>query len=96
MKTPLFYFASACLAATLASAQMVPNRYFVELTGDSAVTSMLRQGHLSKNVRRAAAKPELRARRVQVHAGQNSARAAVAGLGGQVLDCLDTVKNALI
>lgn len=75
--------------AAVLTAQVVPGRYVVELAGEPAAGP--RQG-----LRSAMREPEFAAKRSAVRARQSSARRAVANAGGQVLDNMDTVLNALI
>jgi len=69
-------------------AQVVPDRYIVELTGEPAAVAAARAG---KGRREAAAD-----RRAQIQAEQRVLRAALAERGVEVLESVDTVANALL
>ena len=70
------------MIATASFAQIVPNRYVLELAGDPAAVG----------VRRSA----IAAQRTAVRQRQSAARAAVVARGGAVVESLDTVFNGLI
>jgi minor extracellular serine protease Vpr len=74
------------LSAITAFAQVIPNRYVLELSGDPAATA----------VRPAARPAAFAAQRTAVRQRQATARAAVAARGGTVIESLDTVFNGLI
>ena len=71
------------LFLSFASAQIIPNRYIVELEGEPAVTL-------------AAKDKSLAAHRTAVRDAQSHIRQAVESLEGRVFDSVDTVANALI
>jgi subtilisin family serine protease len=73
------------------SAQVVPGRYVLELSGDPAAVAASKQG-----VHFAAREAAFAARRAAVRQTQAAARAAVAAHGGTVVESLDTVINGLI
>jgi len=80
------------LAATGAAfGQIVPDRYIVELAGDSAAVAAVQQG-----ARFAARESGFAVRRAAVRQGQTDVRRAVADHGGTVVESMDTVLNALI
>lgn len=84
-------FAFFVLFAAVTAAQVVPNQYVVELSGDPAVRTLAkRTAHL------AAHDPQFRSHRAAVRASQRRPRAALVSAGAQVLDSVDTVANALI
>ena len=89
MKTIFFLL----LSASATFAQVVPGRYILELSGDPAAVTAVRQG--ARSGARAAA-TAMAAHRTAVRRSQASARSAVAARGGTVIESLDTVFNGLI
>ena len=79
------------LSALALSAQTVPGRYVLELSGDPAAIASSRPG-----VRMAARAADFPAHRDRVRQSQAAARTAVATHGGMVIESLDTVFNGLI
>ena len=77
MKRVLFFV----LSASAVFAQVVPNRYILELSGEPAATLNLRRGAIFD------------AHRTVVRQSQTAARAAVAAHGGTVVESMDTVFN---
>jgi len=90
-KTPATRTALLLLVAAGMFGQVVPGRYILELSGDPAAVSTVKQG-----ARFAAREASFPARRAGVRQGQAAARAGVAAHGGRVLESMDTVINALI
>lgn len=72
--------------ATILSAQVVPDVYIVELSGEPAAS------YAGAGKERAAALD----RRAQIQAEQQSVRTALAAMNAEVLGSMDTVANALI
>ena len=87
MKILVFVLFSAIAAV----GQQVPGRYVVELAGDPAAISAVRQG-----ARFAARSAGFAAARAAVRQAQSSARREVASRGGAVIESMDTVVNALV
>ena len=87
MKTILFLM----LSASATFAQVVPGRYILELSGDPAAVAAVQRGE-----RPGARATAMAARRTTVRQVQASARTAVAGRGGTVIESMDTVFNGLI
>src|SRR5690242_19325078 len=87
MKTTILLFASVVAVF----AQVVPERYVLELSQDPAAVAATQAG-----ARFAAQEAAFAARRAGVRQTQMSARAAVAAHGGRVVESMDTVLNALI
>ena len=87
------------LWVTVAVAQVVPDRYIVQLAGEPAATYAARQwGQASGlSVRQARGpSPLMESRRVLIRGEQQLVRRGVEAASGQVLDSLDTVANALL
>jgi subtilisin family serine protease len=79
-------FAIAFLWAAALSAQVIPGRYIVELTGDPAAVLAARKGSRSA----------LAAGRSAVVAEQARVRRSLAGTGAEILDSVTAVSNAFI
>lgn len=82
-----FFFLWVCLAA----GQIVPNRYIIELTGDSVAASLSRS---SKQLRHSS-EAEVGARRELVRLQQADVERAVVAMQGEVVTTMDTTINAL-
>jgi subtilisin family serine protease len=78
------------LLAAAANGQFIPNRYIVELGGDSAAIALSKRG-----IKAVSAKRELSAERLRVQAAQTAAREAVLKAGGRVTGSVDIAMNAL-
>lgn len=74
--------------AVLASAQYIPNRYIVELSGEAAAAPAVRGQRRSRT--------EIPGRRAEVRVKQRTMRTSVEQVEATVLDSVDTVANALI
>ncbi|MCC7497947.1 MAG: S8 family serine peptidase [Bryobacterales bacterium] len=80
-------FVFVLVSATLLPAQVIPNRYIVELSGEPAVTT-----HWNRKMARSA----IALRRQAVLQEQSSMRVALADVQARVLESVATVANALI
>lgn len=79
------------MAGVLASAQIVPNRYIVELDGDPAATFAAKQGHKAQ-----ARDAVFQSRAAQIRTQHAAARQALQQSGAQVLNETSTVLNAMM
>lgn len=78
-------FFTACTA--ILSAQVVPNRYLVELSTEPVASVAARNGRLSEE--------ELQTRRALIRAERDAVEAAIQSLGGTVTHSYDTLVNAI-
>ena len=74
---------------TALGAGIVPNRYIVELSSEPAAGRIAVRG-------RGANRLELEQRRTDVRSEQARTKLAIQQAGGEVLDSLDTVANAIL
>ncbi len=86
-------FALILLFLSAVFGQPVPGRYVIELAGDPAAISTVRQGSSSRLAARTAG---FAAARASVRQQQSAARREVASRGGAVINSLDTVINGLV
>src|SRR5713101_5463899 len=82
-----FWLAFVFLSATWA--QIVPDRYIVELTGEPAAGRIAARGRRANQL-------EVAGHRANVQAEQMPTRLAVEQAGGRVLESVDTVANAIM
>jgi subtilisin family serine protease len=83
------------LLAPVIGAEVVPNRYIVELTGEPAAEEAIRMaapGQRKRALRSAAADQ----RRARIRAEQRAARQLLEGEGASIVDSVETVANALV
>jgi hypothetical protein len=87
------------LAGLTQAAEIIPNRYIVELAGAPAAetqAALLRGGARRQSLDRLASNPQVVARRQAIRRQQAAMATSISRRGGSVVESMDTVLNAIV